>query len=288
MNDSAKLDVARELILAVLSDGPMKGATLKLRILGDFERRTGEPFNSAFRLYPKFSSFLAANADLVEVVRPPEGVAGDITVRLRQRSPNGASVPTSIPPLASECHLRHDVWQALTNPDPNRRRFFDRNRHTVVHYLAPDVPEVLERDAGWVEIKPATADEQASWVREFAEFEPLPESKRRLITLIGTEPYSSQANADIIGVLAEYSGVWRAFRASKVIELAHTWSAQAGIPFEAIAKRREKSVTAPKAVTGDGLRDVLLRVIASASEDELRQIQLPASLFIIPSHANAR
>lgn len=99
MNDEEQRQLARKLIRNLLAHGPMKGATLKLRMLADFETEAQTSFDAAFRIYPKFASFLAANDDLVEIIRPPAHMPGDITVRLRQSSDAARQTSAELQPV---------------------------------------------------------------------------------------------------------------------------------------------------------------------------------------------
>lgn len=290
MSDSVKLELARELIRSLLADGPMKGATLKLRMLRDFEQASGEAFDAAFRIYPKFSSFLAANNDLVQVSRPSPGVPGDITVRLRQGGgEEGGGHQQRIPLVSPDCYLPTDVWQALTNPDPQRLRFFNRRTHKVEHYIEGKQANGLENSPEWVEIEPASAETQAEWMHKFIKSEPLPEGKRAGLLAIADLPYSSNTNAVFNRALAEYAPIWRRFRAGMVMQLARDWCEGADIPFEDISRPTVKPSAVPLADNREAsLRSALIKAIQAATLEELRQIAIPASLLITHLHADGR
>src|SRR2546428_10349260 len=119
------LSLARELLRQLLAVGPQKGAALKVLLAREFERRTGTPFHQAFWTFPKFSAFLATNADLVNVVAP--GGPGDISVSLRQAAQQDRTGVATIPaPLLPGRFLPSPIWNAFANPDPRRRRFLNR------------------------------------------------------------------------------------------------------------------------------------------------------------------
>ena len=160
---SDELTLARELLRQILATGPQKGARLKVLLVREFERRAPTTFQQAFWTFPKFSAFLAANADLVEVHAP--GGPGDLTVRLRpQATADRAAAPA--PQLASPARfLPPPVWNAFTNPDPRRRRYFNKVSREIVHYLEnsqeppnPRIADLVVSDANYVEIQPASAD----------------------------------------------------------------------------------------------------------------------------------
>jgi hypothetical protein len=287
MNDSAKLELARKLIHNLLSAGPMKGATLKLRMLRDFEAEAGQSFNTAFRLYPKFSSFLAANNDLVEVSRPATGMPGDITVRLRTAREMAEEPGRSA--SAPEYYLSNDIWQAFTNPDPLRLRFFNRATHKVIHYIVGQPTLDVAGDPSWVKVQPASASDQSGWMREFISLEPLPDSRRETLRQIADLPYSTSTNATFVSALGQYASVWKRFRTGMVIELVKRWCEDAHIPEEDVLHPAVQAPAIGSSISIEArLRTALIRAIEAATPDELRQISIPASLLTIQQHAHGK
>lgn len=287
MNDSAKLELARKLIKELLSSGPMKGATLKLRMLRDFEAEAGQPFNTAFRFYPKFSSFLAANNDLVEVSRPASGVPGDITVRLRTPCEVSAEPRRTAP--APEYYLSNDIWQAFTNPDPLRLRFFNRTTHQVTHYTMDHPMAGVEEGSVWAKIQPASASDQSEWMRQFIEAEPLPDSRRESLRQIADLPYSTSTHATFVSALGQYAPVWKRYRTGMVIDLVKRWCEDALVPEKDVLHLVSQAPQGASAVSAEAkLRAALIRAIESASIDELRQISVPASLLISQPNAHGK
>ena len=180
------LSVARELLRHLLTAGPQKGARLKVLLAREFERRAGLTFQQAFWNFPKFSAFLAANADLVEVSAPTG--PGDLSVSLRSQPV--ADHAQALAAVSSPGRfLPPALWNAFTNPDPRRHRFFNRVSGEIVHYLEasqePPNPNIAARvaaDPNYVEITPASAEQQSAWLKEFLSSVPVPESKRALLS----------------------------------------------------------------------------------------------------------
>ena len=287
MSHSTMLEVARNLIRDLLADGPMKGATLKLRMLSAFEKATGETFNAAFRIYPKFSSFLLANTDLVDIQRPGPGLSGDILVGLRaEREGSRETLDLLSPPTL---YLQNDVWQAFTNPDPDRLRYVERATGRVVHYRNDNPPPELTGSPLWVEIKPVPAREQARWMHEFIDVVALPDGRRDVLVPIADMPYSATSNALFSKTLAEYTDVWRRFRAGQVMRAAREWSKQTGMPFEKIAHPVKTSPSTPTEDNREtSLRNALIKAIQAATLEELRQISVPATLLTVHLNADGR
>jgi hypothetical protein len=300
---SDELTLARELLRQLLALGPQKGARLKVLLVREFERRSAATFHQAFWTFPKFSSFLAANADLVEV-HAPDG-PGDLTVRLRpQATPERAATPA--PQLASPGRfLPPAVWNAFTNPDPRRRRFFNRVSREVVHYLEnsqeppnPRIAALVGNDANYVEIQPASAEQQAAWLKEFLASVPVPDSKRPLLTKLAEMPYSSAINTAFGATLGDLAESWRQFRAAKVQEVVRTWAERRGVALDQLyglalsadtshqpahaqgASLVSAPLVAPTPVAASEMRRWLHTLVDALETPDLAQILVPAAILL--------
>jgi hypothetical protein len=222
--------VVREILRELLSRGPQRGALLKLVFSREFERQSnGVSYQQAFWNYQKFTDLLVANSDLFEV-QWPEG-PGDVTVKLRDAAPSLALIatqPADTP--APQGFVRSDLWNAFTNPDPNRRRFIHRLSGEIVHFLAHSGAELDRRiadqvatDGNFVEIQPARAEEQHAWMAAFIASSALPESKRRLVSDLINLPYSSRVNAIFLAALGEFAEGWRQYRSARVFDVVKRW-----------------------------------------------------------------
>jgi hypothetical protein len=291
-------EIAREILQQLLTSGARKGAWLKPMLVREFERRTGKAFRSAFWNYPKFSSFLVANADLVEVV-PPEG-PGDITVLLRHD--HGAmklGLPHAPAPVSDgpSSYLPPPLWHAFTNPDPKRKRFFHRFMHNVVHYIDgspaepnPRISAAVHADNNYIEITPADADQQNQWMREFVATVQIPHAKKQLVDSLLGVPFSSQLNTTFLAALGDLAEQWGRFRAQKVRQHVEQWASQRSLSLNELtakAKGVEKpsSGTLLMALGSEGstseadLRRLVHIAIDTLSYGELGQVLLPASVL---------
>lgn len=288
MNEKEQRQLARKLIRNLLAHGPMKGATLKLRMLADFEAEANVSFDAAFRIYPKFVSFLASNDDLVEVIRPPVNSPGDITVRLRQPTEAvTAAVADWAPEASADFALRRDLWQAFTNPDVRRRRYFQKTSATVVHFVDDPLPARAVDSEDWVMIESIPAEIQSGWMRRFVETNFAPSSKQVELLHVATVPYTSALNHTFAFALGSHAAAWKRYRASQVFKAVRQWADAHGIALDALT-RTPAPMSATEPETREALRESLLEVVKQASLEELRLIQVPASLLLSFSRSNAR
>ncbi len=294
MND--QIFLARELLRQLLAAAPQKGSRLKVLLAREFERRAGASFQEAFWNFPKFSAFLAANADLLDVIAP-DG-PGDITVQLRQ---DVLSRPPSLLPESSSFvrFLPPSVWSAFTNPDSRRRRFFNRVTGDVAHYIEnsqeapnPTVAATVASDSNYIEILPVSAEQQSAWLKEFLASVRLPESKQVLLGTLAETPYSSAVNTAVAATLGDLGESWRQFRAAKVHEAVRSWAERRGVPLDQVLglaaskghmtteqhTRHEFAATAPREASSvHELRRWLHTLIDSLDPADVSQILLPAS-----------
>jgi len=289
MNEEEQRQLARKLIRNLLVPGPMKGATLKLRMLAQFEAEAQTSFDAAFRIYPKFASFLAANDDLVEIIRPPSNMPGDITVRLRQASDvAGVANPDLAPEGATGFSLPREVWQAFTNPDVHRQRYYQKSTGSVVHFLDNVLPAAALDPNDWARITPIPPETQSGWMHRFVETNFAPSSKQVELRQVAGLPYTSALNHTFAFTLGAHAAAWKRYRASRVVAAVRQWADEHGISIDALAKAASRAPGPEPEAPREALRTVLLEVIQNASADELRLIQVPASLLLSVSRSNAR
>lgn len=292
-----RAQVARQVLVEILKDnGPQLGAKLKVRLTTALGQRLGLPADTWHALLPKLSHFLAANSDLVDVDRPAG--PGDIRVSLR----DSASSTSPIDAQSTKVWYRPDVWTAFVNPDPNRRRFFHRQRQEIVHFSTqssvppnPQVADRVARDPQFIEIQFASAEAQQNWLREFLDTTPLiSEAHKKVARHFVEVPFDSSINAAFAASLGPHGDAWRRFRAKRVDDFVTAWAARNGVDVEGLKRfppagelagrptpdaNLPSSAEAP-AVTplvGGDSRSTLIRLIESLDDTELRQVLVPLS-----------
>jgi hypothetical protein len=292
-----RVQIARQVLVEILKEnGPQLGAKLKVRLSAALGRRLGLPPDAWYALVPKLTHFLAANSDLVYVSRPLG--PGDIRVSLRDATGSQSQGEGE----STKVWYRPDVWTAFVNPDPNRRRFFHRNQHEIVHFSTqsaePPNPQLAERvaaDPQFVEIQYAGAQEQRNWLHEYLDTTPLvSESQKRVARHFVEMPFDSSINAAFAASLGPHADAWRRFRAKKVDNLVAQWAERNHIdpatlkrfpaPHESVAHATidtvlpsspEPRADAPE--TSVESRSALLKIMESLDDAELRQVLVPLS-----------
>lgn len=306
------LQLARGILQELVSRGPIKGAQLKTLLAHEFARRTGLDFSDALPSYPKFKYFLLANQDIVATEFPAG--AGDVTVSAKENYSPGSwapfriatsPVPYESPALSLEAaspvsfELPRPLWKAFTNPDPRRRRFFQRSTREVVHYLEGSLEEPNPRiraqvdanPADYVEISPATADMQSQWMREFVRTKDISPQTRRVLDALLSLPFSTDLNRSFVAALGELSEQWNRTRALKVREHVKRWADQNDLSFEDLSAKTTTTEElharpmpfAPRLPAMDIESDLRRRIhlaIDTLSLSELRQLQLPATALL--------
>lgn len=292
-----RAQAARQILVDLLKEnGPQLGAKLKVRLTTVLGQRLGLPADTWHTLLPKLSHFLAANSDLVDVDRP-DG-PGDIRVSLR----DSAGSTSQIEAQSTKVWYRPDVWTAFVNPDPNRRRFFHRQRQEILHFSTqstvppnPQLADRVGRDPQFIEIQFASAEVQQNWLREFLDTTPLiSEGHKRVARHFVEVPFDSSINAAFAASLGPHGDAWRRFRAKRVDDFVTAWATTNGVDAEGLKRfpqtgeltehlmpaanlpsSTEHQAAIPQ-VAGD-TRSTLVRLIESLDDAELRQVLVPLS-----------
>ncbi len=292
MND--QISLVREILRQLLVQ-PQKGSRLRPLLEREFEKRTGISFRAAFWSFPKFLTFLEANSDILDIVKP--NGPGDITVQLRQDVPS-APVSALPPPTSLARFLPSSVWNAFTNPDLRRRRFFSRLSGEIVHYIEGSqtahhltIASVVANDSNYVEITPVSAEQQSGWLKEFLASVRVPESKQELLNILAETPYSSAVNTAFIATLEDLGEEWRQFRASRVHEAVRAWAESQNIPLDQVLRLPSHAIhgtvdqhghgsLSPASQESSSINDLRLwlhALIDKLDSTDASQILLPAS-----------
>jgi hypothetical protein len=297
---STSFALARNLLVDILNrHGAQVGARLKQLLSTDYEASTGSRFHEGALGFRKFSDFLAANNDILEVA-PAEGRT-DVSVTLRPAARIGPPPLRAIPGAQKvgslPQRLPSALWQAFTNPDPTRRRFFQRTTHRVLHFAPGQTNEANLRaeqtvasDPGFVEVEYIPGDKQLKWMAEFLESTPLPPAQKSILEQFAKEPYTSASNQVFAQALGGFGSAWRRFRYGRVNELIRAWAERNDISAQDLyaAERQVMEAAEPRPVdpapTVGGLppkdyaelRRVLHAAVDALEGPELDRVLIPA------------
>ena len=238
----------RGVLERVLASGSLLGARLRPLLIEEFQRTTGRNLEPILRSFGKFSSFLTHNCDLVDVRRDDRSTDVRVSLRSAGRDDKG---------LQPRRRFSSQLWQAFTNPDERRRRFYNRGTQEVVHYLA-DSPDGLDNklsskvdgDDRFVAIEYAHAQEQSRWMQDFLDASVLPESTRRVARHVVTIAYDSAVNTAFESSLGSHGYEWRRYRAKRVSDHIERWAEKNSISFDPGVLRTRAKLSCPLCGSG--------------------------------------
>ncbi len=294
---ASDLELARWLLVELLSDGtPVVGARLKQLLSRRYESYTGRRFNEAAWGYRKFSDFLSANPDLVEIRSPQEHT--DVSVVLRPGVQKATAVSAArFTEDAAKPKLPGQLWQAFTNPDPGRKRFFHRRTHRIAHFVTgqdDDLNTGVERavagDRDYVEVEFVPGPRHLAWMKEFLDSIVIPDSQRQVFDKLVKEPYTTASNVIFTQALGPFGGGWRRFRSEKLHEVIRAWAEKNGIavgdlvspagdPTEAAGEVAAQAPGLPVSKDYAELRRYLHMAVDALEGTELDKVLVPASLL---------
>lgn len=280
-------------ILALLHATPHElCARLKQRLNQSLIREGYPVLNVRDYGFRKFAEFLRARlGDHVELTWPPS--KGDVTVSLKTSAvPDCASNPVSREQLSS---IRTDVWQAFTNPDVRRKRFFNKIDHRIIHFVEGSNDEYAERwrlnQQDYVEIDVLTGEIQVGWMRDFVvllgEGAPDPQAVESLLS----SPYSTGVNTAFTKLLGGRAEEWRKIRTLKIGEHIASWATQNSISTDDLRPNAKRKPLEPGAVASAALLPVLtireqaIKLLERMSEDEIARVAIPVLLGSVLSRS---
>lgn len=286
------LNVVTQLIVQLLSgDAPEFGARLKQRLNALLISRGLSPFNEKSYGHKKFSDFLRVTfGDRVSIERP-EG-AGDVRVFLRHQKPFQPSMGINKPQVDTEQPrvIRSDIWQAFTNPDSLRKRFFQRDTRAIRHFVEGEpspIQEEVEREPGrYIEIDRIDGQAQVSWMRSFLDSLRLPPGDRNVLDALITDAYSSSLNATFTRALGSHGDSWRQFRTNNVTVLIKAWAEKHEVPFGDLCVQKDlKSPPSTRTEIDDQFpltaRQQVIKLLELLTEEDISRLVVPTLLSTI-------
>lgn len=280
---------------------PEPGARLKQRLQQAFVASGFGEFDEKSLGFSKFTEYLVrSHGDLVRVVRPEE--SGDVLVFLRGASDLSQLAQATFSSTSVDLpqRVRGDVWQAFVNPDPDRRRFFNKETGRVLHFLAgqgaPEQAEMESSPEAYVEITPISGDVQIGWMRDFLASQAIPDDKKAPLEAIVGGSYSSSVNAIFIRSLGKHAMAWRNYRITRVTEKIDGWAQAVGLGRDLLyTARRESTASIAQAVSsslGDKKESTfgagqlppkqqVLKLLELLTDDDVSRLVIPTLLSTI-------
>lgn len=238
----------------------------------------------------KFADFL--KGPLGEYVRLewPEG-SGDVRVTLkrdvaptRQKLVSRESRAKVDRPTA----LRSDVWQAFTNPDTSRKRFYNLVTNRVIHFVEGVDHDyhllVDSKPADFVEIIQIPVDAHRAWMREFLELAAVTPGELVPLQALVNSTYSSDVNAAFTKALGDRELQWRQMRTLKISERIQAWAVEHNINPDNLsiqpAATSAPIVERPATPSGSILspRQQAIRLLELMSDEEILKSAIPVLL----------
>lgn len=288
-------EVSKLLVHLLAARSPEYGARLKQRLNALLRERGLEPFDERQHGFRKFQDFLErGQGDVLKVVRTEGG--GDIQVVLKDLQPAAGEAPllqpASPPSEWAGRPIRSEIWQAFANPDPERRRFLDRQTFQICHYTPnhhPEVKDLVDRNPSqYAEISPIAAETQKGWMRDFLDAIPITGGERAVLDQMLEQPYTSALNAAFTRALAGNAGRWREHRVKLVLNTIVNWAKSNGVDIDRLRASEEKPATRPADAATIGVlnasgtsRVQAMKLLELISDEDIGRVVLPVLLSTI-------
>lgn len=283
MHDSTL--IAQKLTQLLSEKSPELGARLKQRLNASLLSSDLDYFDEKAHGYKKFSDFLTrAHGDIVSVER--QGDVGDVLVSLRNPS---VTKPRSTTFVTQQPRIRNDIWQAFSNPDPQRKRFLNKTTLRLYHFLQREVSdtktEIEQNPEQFVEIEPINAQTQIEWMQGFLDTIRLVTNEKSALEALINEPYSSGVNATFSRALGEHGVAWRYFRTSQVVTRIQSWASDHNVQFDKLcfSRYQEKSSSTFKPADQIDLssRQKAIKLLELLNDDDIARLVIPTLLSTI-------
>lgn len=230
--------------------------------------------------FKKFSELLEGTLGTELAIHKSDTASGDILVEF---TPSRTAPPQTLG--FENLKLRNDVWQAFTNPDPDRKRFFNPSENTVTHFKVSTNPEQFDRmieSDDYVEIKPIEGQTQIAWMKEFLSTkQPGVESELKISGIL-ERPYTSKSNVDFTKALPNDGVEWRQYRTQKINKVIKDWTRENNIALE---KLQSLAIKAPKSLKPSNSeltpREKAHKLLDMLSDEEIASYAIPSLLGTI-------
>lgn len=288
MQDST---IYEPLLVELLSNSPVIGATLKQRLMRLAKDRELPPFSLDALGYRSFKDYLKNGVGNLVTVMLPVG-PGDILVFLNQAYRDQAS-STELP-LAESVRgqaIRNAVWQAFCNPDAKRKRYFHRATGAIRHFLTSEATpaDIQDRPHDFIEIAPIDGERQLEWMRNYVAKLVEQGFSSDTVNDILNSQYTSGLNKAFTQELDIYAEDWRKERTAHVIAAIHHWASENKVSLHILYTAKEVPApqfavpvaAQPSSAVVTGIREKIHKLLEVLSEEEIARLVMPTVLNAI-------
>ncbi len=287
MQDST---IYEPLLVEILSNSPVIGATLKQRLMRLARERSLPPFSLEALGFRTFKQYLrSAVGDLVTVMLPVG--PGDILVFLNPAYRD--QIANSQLPTAESVQgltFRSAVWQAFCNPDAERKRYLHRSTGAVRHFLVSEATpaDIQDRPGDFIEISNISAEQQLGWMRDYGAKLAAQGFRSVGIDTLQQGPYTSGLNKAFTQELGAYADEWRKERTALVTAAIHNWATKNKVSLHILYASKDAPipqfatpVAAASVSTVTGTREKVYKLLEVLSDEDLARLVLPTVLNAI-------
>lgn len=277
--DIAKISQLLKQLLEVRS--PETGARLKQRLNMALTNDGFDKFDERAFGCRKFSEFLEkTQSSFLRIDR--FGDARDISVSLVDEGAPVIHSTESAAGMPNEWPIRSDIWQAFTNINPQRKRFFNKNNFELKHFLdgeqSSECKEVCENPDQFLEIEPVSSNVQQGWMRDYLHMAPIQDKDRLALKVLTEQSYSGNVNTAFTRALGQDGAKWRSFRAQRVTEIIAEWARRNDVPLERLRKRPMSSSLSSVAPQAESARARAKKMLDSIAEKDIERVIMPVLL----------
>lgn len=256
---------------------PEIGARLKQRLTALLVVHGYEPLDVRKLGYRTFRDFLErTQGELVKIDHRPDNTDIQVSLRATEAGPSASTNNIGV----DSDRIRSDIWQAFASPNPQRKRFLDKQTFAVKHFLenvtSDASVEVSANLQNFIEIHPSPGSDQIAWMKEYLDSIPIQGAERPPLDAMLTQQYSANLNSTFTRALGEKGDGWRHFRTQKISQVIEHWAASNNVPLERLRKTTATPLTlADKPIAKENARARAQMLLQLLSDEDISTVVVP-------------
>ena len=253
---------------------PEIGARLKQRLVALLVAHGYEPLDVRKLGYRTFRDFLEkTQGELVKIDHRPDNTDIEVSLRTVEAGPSASTKNVGV----DSDRIRSDIWQAFASPNPQRKRFLDKQTFAVKHFLenatSDESAAVSANPQNFIEIHPSPGVDQIVWMKEYLDGIPIQDAERAPLDAMLTQQYSASLNSTFTRALGEKGEGWRHFRTQQFSQVIERWAANNNVPLERL--RKTPATQADKPITRDNARARAQKLLLLLSDEDISTVVVP-------------